>query len=157
MTNFKRVALAASGSAYGVSAANSAFDFCRENKINELLVIHVLETNLKKFGENDQLATGSCKSDFIQYITDGAQDRASSLHDRISEKSAQAGVSYRWLQREGDPFKEIFTITNAESVSMLFIGDGKPTKSFFSPPKNLAKKLVKCCNCQVVISPYRAP
>lgn len=157
MISLKRVALATSGTISGVSAESSAFNYCRENTIDELLVIHVLETSLRRFGENDQLATGCCKADFIQYINNGAQERSASLYDRLNKKSTLSDVSYRWVVREGDPFKEISTIVNAENISILFIGEGEPTESFFSPPKYLAKKLVKYCNCKVVISPYQEP
>ena len=153
----KRVALAASGALSGISAENSAFDYCRENKIDELLVIHVLETSLRKLGENDQLASGSCKADFIRYITDGAHQRAKSLRDRLNKKSIQSDVSYKWLVREGDPFNQISTVIDAEGISKLFIGESEPSRSFFSPPKKLATKLLKHCNCKVVLSSYEVP
>jgi hypothetical protein len=151
MSTNEIVALAASGSLAGQSAEDAALDYCINNKINTLLVIHVLETGLSKFGEIDQLADGASKADFVDYINERANTTARSLRDRLSAKAAECGIELSWREKQGDVVTEICEITKSEGVSLLFAGKGEPVASILSPPKNLPTKLLKQCSCQVVI------
>jgi hypothetical protein len=146
-----RIAIAASGTPAGNAAEAAAFEYCIRNEIEELLVIHILETQLGKFGEIDPLADGSSKAEFITYIHERAHTKARLLHDRLFDRAAVCNIKLEWHQKEGDPFTEIVDITSAECATLLFIGQGTPPESFFSPPKNLATKLVKHCSCRVVM------
>ena len=151
MSTSEIVALAASGSSAGESAEDAALDYCIHNKINKLLVIHILETELSKFGEIDQLADGSSKADFVDYINERALATARSLRSRMTSKAAEFGIELNWVEKQGHVVTEICTITSSEAVSLLFAGKGEPVASILTPPKNLPTKLLKQCSCQVVI------
>lgn len=154
MSNPERVALAASGVPAGAAAERAAFDYCKTHAVNELLVIHILETKLSRYGEIDQLASGSCKADFIDFINTRADSRAQSLRSRLDEQAARNKIHLRWVQKEGDPYNELRDILSTERVSLLFIGKGTPSKSFFTPPKTLAADMVKHCSCKIVTIPH---
>lgn len=145
-----RIALAASGTKAGRTAEKAALEYCRENNISELLVIHIYEKTLARYGEIDQLASGSCKSDFMAYIKEKAIVKSRSLLRRINEKATKYRISIEWFFYEGDPLYEISSMVQKEKVSVLFIGAGEKPKSFFYPQKNTAFQLTKRCACKVL-------
>lgn len=155
MSTNEIIALAASGSPAGESAETVALAYCSNNKINKLLVIHVLETQLSKFGEIDQLADSSSKADFVDYINEMALATVRTLRARMSAKAAECDIDLSWIERQGETCAEIERITSTENVSLLFVGQGEPVPALIAPPKNLPTKLVKRCSCQVIIVPHK--
>ena len=151
MSTNEIVALAASGSPGGESAEVAALNYCINNKIKKLLIIHVLETQLSKYGEIDPLVDGSSKADFVDYIKERAHATARLLRDKLTAKAADYEIELCWYETQGDVITEICRITSTEDVSLLFVGKGRPVSSLIEPPKNLAKKLVKQCGCRVFI------
>lgn len=144
------VAVAASGSPAGNCAIETAFRYCQNNKSKQLLVIHILETGLSKFGEIDHLADGSSKAEFTTYIIETAKKNAKQMLSKILNRARVGDVQINWYEVEGDPVAEITNIVSQQGVSLLFIGEGSKPISFFSPPKQTANKITKHCRCRVI-------
>lgn len=152
----QRIALAASGSENAESAEKFALDYCRRYMVEELLVIHILDTSLARYGEIDQLASGSCKDEFSQYIREVASATSRTLYSRILKTAANYGVAINWLQVEGKVLEQINNIVREYHISILIIGAGKTSENFFGPSKKTALKLSKQCNCEVVTVPSQS-
>lgn len=149
----QRIALAASGSENAESAEKFALDYCRRYMMEELLVIHILDTSLARYGEIDQLASGSCKYEISQYIREVASATSRILYSRILKRAANCGVAINWLQTEDKVLEQINNIVRKYHISTLIIGAGRKSKNFFAPSKKTVLKLSGKCACEVVIVP----
>lgn len=146
----KRVALAASGSNHAKSAELFAFGYCLKNMIDELLVIHVVDTSLTHYGDVDQLASGNCKAEFVDYINEAAEENAQTLQKRLEENAKEFGVSLRWLTVTGKIVEQITKSVLENDISTLIIGTGETPQTFFAPRKDTALRLSrKIENCQI--------
>lgn len=149
----QNIALAASGSESAEPVEKFAFDYCLKNMVDEILVIHVVDIHLAQYGEIDPLASGSCKNDFVNYITGRALATSQTLYARMKNKSAQYGVTLNWLQVNGGVLQQIPTIVIENQVSTLIVGAGVVSKTFFAPSKKTASNLSKKCACEVITVP----
>lgn len=137
MAIVERIALASSGSLDGVSAEDAAIKYCQDHGFPELTIIHILETQLSRYGEFDQLAPGTCKADFIDYIQKTAKENLQRLKDRLEAKATKSEVYLKWIIDEGDPVTGICKVVVDSGVTQLFISDsGERTRSLLPRKKH---------------------
>ncbi len=145
------IVLAVSGSSSARKAEEDAFKLCVSQEIEILWAIHVVETHLGHYGEMDQLAPGSSKAEYIDYIHDEARVISETLQERLAWFAKKYGIEVRWTELHGQPLQEIPEFVQKQSVTKLIVGIGVKPVSSFGPKKDMAEKLSKECDCQVVI------
>ncbi len=148
-----QIALAASGSSAAWAVEKYAFDYCMGQNISKLTVIHVMDTSLSHYGKFDQLASGNCKKDFVDYIYQSAEKNYLKLKDRICKMSQEKRIELHWKCIEGNPVSVISNFVSEQNISHLFVGKGKKRDSFFGPPKQTAQLLRRNCPCKVIAIP----
>lgn len=142
-----RIAVASSGSNSCIKVEQEAVAACLKEGVIELTVIHISETSLVKYGEFDQLASGSCKDEFIAYIQEQAQLKHDILYSRVCELTKEAGLKLHWIVEDGEPLTEICKAIESESIDQLFMGNDEKPSSFFSIQKSISKRLKSRANC----------
>ena len=121
--------------------------------VDEVLIIHVVDTHLARYGEIDQLASENCKDEFSKYIKESAHATSQVLYDRIQKTAAIYGVTINWLQVKGEVLQQISTIVRQNQISTVTVDTGKVFKSFFTPSKKTALNLSRKCTCEVITVP----
>lgn len=145
-----RVALAASGSNHAESAELFAFGYCLKNMIDELLIIHVVDTSLAHVGEVDQLASDNCNPEIVGDFNRKEEDTTQKLQKRLEKQSKEFGVSLRWLTIPGKVVEQVKKSVLDNDVSTLIIGTGELPHTFFAPRKNTALRLGRSIeNCRI--------
>ena len=138
MATAERIALASSGSLEALPAEDAAFNYCQNHGLTELTIIHILETKLSRYGEFDQLAPGTSKAEFVDYIQDTAKANLQRLKERLEAKATTSQINLKWIIDEGDPVAEICKIVVDSGITQLFISDSREKNRSLLPRKKHA-------------------
>ena len=149
----ERIALASSGSPDGVPAEDAAINYCRDHGLLDLTIIHILETGLSKHAEYDQLAPGTSKAEFVDYIEKTAKENLQSLKDRLEAKATTSQINLKWIVDEGDPVVEICKVVVDSGITQLFISDSRKNNRSLLPRKKHAIHIQDRASIPVTIIP----
>jgi len=140
-----KIALAILNDNPSSTAEMKAIEFCAAQGI-PLHVLLIADTQFAKYGYVDQLAPGSSKEEFVDYVQKETEAFMANAEERLGKYSVESVIH----RQEGRYVKTISAWTLDNEVTQLFVGQS-PKKGLMKLKQSLAEKIQQACQCDVQI------
>ena len=139
----KKVLLATKGTPSCSNAEKSAISYCRANDA-ELVVLHIVDSSLKHFGQIDPLATEIDKSYFVEYIDRLCEYEAKERLESLKSLADLSAIPHQLRICDGSPLQTIVqTVSEVKPELLIIGGKARPAYRFFSLSNRIHRK-VRC-------------
>jgi hypothetical protein len=136
----KRVLLILTGND-NPGAEVSAFDYAKSAS-RELVVLHILTSDLYSYGHHDVIATRPSKRQFLLYIRDEVLREAQAKSKALEERARELGISVEILSVESEDVASAALNEAEKGYNLIFVSRKKrPVFPLFQ--KTLAQHLKK--------------
>lgn len=145
----RRIILGSDGSPEAREAEQYALAMLQPG--DDIIALHVVNTDLMHYGLIDQLATQADKENFLAYIRKQGEEECASRLGPFADAAAKSGAKVALHVRWGDPARELLSIASEHDAHEIVLAGSSWNTNWHEP--HMEARLDRSSPCKITILP----